>query len=48
MDGVKVERNLAEIEIALVWLEQNLRKPRINGLEGWGVPTEPSSTMKTS
>ena len=31
---------LAEIESTLHWAEENLREPRINCLEGWGVPTE--------
>ncbi len=31
---------LAEIESTLLWSEENLREPRINCLEGWGVETE--------
>ena len=31
---------LVEIESTLLWAEENLREPRINCLEGWGVPTE--------
>ena len=31
---------LAEIESTLLWSEANLREPRINCLEGWGIPTE--------
>ncbi len=31
---------LAEIESTLLWAEENLREPRINCLEGWGIPTE--------
>ena len=31
---------LAEIESTLLWAEGNLREPRVNCLEGWGVPTE--------
>ena len=31
---------LIEIESTLLWAEKNLRTPRINGLEGWGVETE--------
>ena len=31
---------LAEIENTLLWAEENLREPRVNCLEGWGVPTE--------
>ena len=32
---------LKEIESTLLWSEQNLRKPQINCLEGWGIGTEP-------
>lgn len=31
---------LAEIEGTLLWAEENLREPRVNCLEGWGIPTE--------
>ena len=31
---------LREIESTLLWSEQNLREPRINALEGRGIPTE--------
>ena len=31
---------LAEIESTLLWAEENLREPRINCLEGWGIPAE--------
>ena len=31
---------LAEIESTLLWAEANLREPRVNCLEGWGIPTE--------
>ena len=31
---------LKEIEGTLSWAEANLREPRINCLEGWGIPTE--------
>ena len=34
-DGIK------QIENTLLWLEENLRPPQINCLEGWGIPTEP-------
>ncbi len=33
--------SLTEIEDSLYWLDTNLRQPRINGLEGWSIPTEP-------
>ena len=32
---------LADLETTLSWLEQNLRHPVINALEGWGFPDEP-------
>ena len=32
---------LGEIESSLLWLEENLRKPQINCLEGWGVGDQP-------
>ena len=32
---------LKEIESTLSWLEENLRSPQINCLEGWGIPAEP-------
>ncbi len=37
----QLEQRLLEIEDSLLWLDTNLREPRINGLEGWSVPTEP-------
>ena len=38
--GEVLEERLNEVEDSLLWLEQNLREPRINALEGWVVPTE--------
>ena len=35
-----VEMLLAEVESSLLWLDTNLKEPRINSLEGWGIPTE--------
>ena len=35
-----VEALLAEVESSLLWLDTNLKGPRVNSLEGWGVPTE--------
>ena len=32
---------LAEIEDALLWFEENAREPKINCLQGEGIPTEP-------
>ena len=40
-DGGYTHEGLAEIESSLLWLEENLREPRINCLEGWGVGHEP-------
>ncbi len=39
--GKALEENLSRVEHSLFWLEHNLRPPRINGFEGWGVPTQP-------
>ncbi|MDE0042681.1 MAG: leucine-rich repeat domain-containing protein, partial [Candidatus Poribacteria bacterium] len=36
-----VESALRQIKHSLLWLESNLREPRINSLEGWGFPNEP-------
>lgn len=37
---------LYELESTLLWAEENLRAPQINGLEGWGIETEPLDTPK--
>ena len=37
---VDAEMGLSEVEHSLLWLENNIREPRINSLEGWSVPTE--------
>ena len=39
--GDNLEEGLARIEDALLWLESNLKAPRVNALEGWAVPGEP-------
>ena len=39
--GDHLEAVLNQIETSLLWLEQNLRQPRINGIEGWGIPAKP-------
>ena len=39
--SMEIEDGLAEIESTLLWLEQNMREPHINALEGWSVPIEP-------
>ena len=41
LSGIFLDEKLAEVESSLPWLEQNLREPKINALEGWSVPTEP-------
>ena len=38
--GDRLEEKLARVENALLWLEQNLRAPRINGLQGEIIPVE--------
>ena len=39
-DGGYTYEGLVEIESTLLWAEENLREPRVNCLEGWGIPTE--------
>ena len=39
-DDEGIERALLETEGSLRWLEDNLREPHINSLEGWGFPDE--------
>ena len=39
--GDRLEALLSEVEDSLFWLDTNLREPRTNALEGWGVPAEP-------
>ena len=39
LTGGHLEALLNEVETSLLWLEQNLREPQINALEGWGIPT---------
>ncbi len=36
----EIETQLNNIEDALLWLETNHKPPRINGLEGWSIPSE--------
>ena len=38
--GGYLEALLNEVETSLLWLEQNVREPQINALEGWGIPTK--------
>ena len=39
-EGGYTYAGLKEIESTLLWAEENLQEPRINCLEGWGIPTE--------
>ncbi len=39
--GAHLEQIVNEAEDALLWLETNLREPRINALEGYSIPGEP-------
>ncbi len=39
--AVELEEQLSRVENALLWLEYNLKEPRINGLEGEALPDEP-------
>ena len=34
-------KSLFDIESTLLWSEEHLREPQINGLEGWGIESEP-------
>ena len=34
------DRDLKKISESLLWLDQNTREPRTNGLEGWSIPSE--------
>lgn len=43
--GDRLEALLTEVENSLLWLDTNLREPRINALEGWSVPTEPPDSL---
>ena len=38
--GVDLEHVINEAENALLWLENNLREPQINALEGYSIPSE--------
>ncbi len=44
--GPYTRQHLAEIESTLLWGEQHLREPRINSLEGWGIPSEPFNSQQ--
>ena len=41
LDSGYTNSRLAEIEEALIWYEENAREPKINCLQGEGIPTEP-------
>ena len=45
-DGGYTHEGLSEIENTLLWSEENLREPQINGLEGWGIESEPLDTLR--
>ena len=45
-DGGYTHEGLSEIENTLLWSEENLREPQINGLEGWGIESEPLDTPR--
>ena len=36
----ELESALSTVEASLLWLDNNIRQPRINSLEGWTIPTE--------
>ena len=38
--GAELEQHLNVVEDALLWLDENIREPRINGLEGFSIPGE--------
>ena len=46
--GGYTREGLYEIEDTLTWSEENFRSPKINCLEGWGIPTEPPDSPKQS
>ncbi len=39
--GEALEDKVTRVEQSLLWLEQNLREPQINGLEGSAIPSQP-------
>ena len=41
MTGAELELAINTAESSLLWLENNLREPRINALEGFSIPREP-------
>ncbi len=43
-DTVDADRELNKVERTLLWLENNLREPRINALQGRTIPTEPADS----
>ena len=45
-DGGYTYKSLFDIESTLLWSEENLREPRINGLEGWGIESEPLDSRR--
>ena len=43
-EGGYTHDGLIQIENTLLWAEKNLREPRVNCLEGWGVFSEPADS----
>ena len=43
--GIGLEDKVSRVENSLLWLEQNLREPRINALEGDTIPTETPDSL---
>ena len=39
--GIGLEASITRVENSLTWMDSNLREPRINGLEGSAIPSEP-------
>ena len=45
-DGGYTYGGLSHIESTLLWSEENFREPQINGLEGWGIESEPPDSAR--
>ena len=39
--GIGLEASITRVKTSLTWMDSNLREPRINGLEGSAIPSEP-------
>ena len=46
LSGVQLETHLSRVENSLLWLDQNLREPRVNCLESYSVPTASPDSPK--